>query len=410
MMKTYSCKALTAAIVFLTIGILNAQDSLIIEKIKANTHELTIENGRLAGKGATVIKDAIGDSQFLLVGEQHGIREVSEFTSALFIEAAPLGYEYLCIETDPYMANKLEELATEGEGALQEFSEAYPISFPFYSGKEEFQLLQTALTHTSGTEKVIWGVDQVFMAAPRYLFSILLQEAHTDEAKTVVSSYLERSKASYDQFMETSDPGKLILLSLNGTDFKKMDDAFGPDISDKARSILSDIRTTKEIYSLWATGKYYENNHTRVQLMKKQFMGYYNQALTEEKLPKVVLKFGSTHTYRGLSYYHQFDLGNMVSELAEMNGKQSVHFHCSGIKGLTQGFAGPPQPFDNSSMMNPLVKKVLDETEDNESWVLIDMRPLRHTLNQAELDKIKDVVFGYDFWIYVREANPVSSF
>lgn len=40
-------------------GILKAQDSLIIKEIKANTYELVIKNGKLSGKGASIIKEAI---------------------------------------------------------------------------------------------------------------------------------------------------------------------------------------------------------------------------------------------------------------------------------------------------------------------------------------------------------------
>lgn len=342
------------------------------------------------------------------MGEQHGIKEVSEFSSALFTEAIPLGFKYLCIETDSYSAEKLEELARSEEGAINNFLGNYPLSFPFYSDKEEFQMLQNILSHQKGAETTLWGVDQVFLGMPRYLFSILLQEAHTDEAKELVLSYLEKEKMFYKKFTETSDPQHLIPFSLNETEFKKIYDGFGPGISLKAKKILTDIQTTQEIYFLWLTGKYNKNNHSRSKLMKKQFMEYYNNALTSEKFPKAVLKFGSTHTYRGLSLFNQFDLGNMVSELAELNGFNSTHINLSGVKGMTQGFIGPPQRFDSFSKLNPFIKEVLSERADSGSWVLIDMRPLRNTLKAEDLEKTKEIVFGNDFWIFIPEAQPTT--
>ena len=386
-----------------------AQDSLLVEAIKSNTYDLRVEEGYFSGQGASVIKNAIEKSQFLLVGEQHGIKEVAAFTSALFTEAAPLGYKYLCIETDSYIAEKLEELASYNENNMKLFLEQFPVSVPFYDAKEEYQLLKTVVSHNKDSNSEIWGVDQVFMATPRFLFTLLLEEAKTEEASKVVSDYMEKAKNSFDKFIETSNPQNLILLSLNEDDFKKIYDAFGVTLSEKAKEILEDIQITQEIYLLWATGKQHENNRTRSKLMKKQFMQYYNQALQLDSLPKVIFKFGATHTYRGLSMYHQFDLGNLASELAEMNNSHSVHFHVSGLKGMSQGFAGPPQSFDNYPKLNPFIKKVLDERKGDD-WILIDVRQLRKLLNSDDLEKIKELVFGYDFWIYVPEAQPLTKF
>ena len=408
-MKKLTQQLIIIVTLFSNVEMVRAQDSLLIEAIKSNTYELNIDNERFTGEGASVIKEAIRESQFILIGEQHGIREVAEFTSGLFNEAAPNGYRYLCIETDPYIAAKLEELAGKSENEMALFLEQFPISIPFYDAKEEFQLLKTALSYKNDVGKTIWGVDQVFMAAPRYLFTILLDEAKTEEANEVVSSYIKRAKTSFDKFIETSNPQNLILLSLTESDFKRLNDAFGNEISENASNILTDIQTTQEIYLLWANGKQYENNRVRSKLMKKQFMQYYNQALIFDSLPKVVFKFGSTHTYRGLSMYHQFDLGNLVSELTEMNGGYSVHFHVSGIRGMSQGYDGTPQSFDYYSGLNPYIRTVIDESK-HDNWVLIDMRELRKSLKYNDLEKIKEVVFSYDFWIYVPEAHPHTKF
>jgi len=385
-------------------GSLLAQDSLLIETINTNTYDLKIENNRLSGSGAPLIQQAIEESQFLLVGEQHGIREVSEFTSALFSEATPYGYEHLCIETDPHAASKLEELAKKGDEAMVDFLSEYPNSVPFYDAKEEFSFLQNAVKHSTQKDAVIWGVDQVYLTMPRYLFKLLAKETQNEATKLVTSEYFDRAMKQYKLHEETNK------ASLNATDFEKLYDAFGPGISTKAKRILEDIQTTQQIYMHYMKGEYYLNNRVRAQLMKKQFMEYYKQTESNGDLPKVLLKFGATHTYKGLSLYYQFDLGNMVYELAEMNGTRAVSFQLNPIKGQAKGFAEDAKSFDNSESLNPIIKKVLENRIEDESWILIDMRPLRSILKQDDLEKIKDLVFGYDFWIYVPEAHPLTNF
>ena len=44
--------------------------------IQVNTYDLKIENDQFAGSGAEILRKAIPQCQFLLVGEQHGIKEV----------------------------------------------------------------------------------------------------------------------------------------------------------------------------------------------------------------------------------------------------------------------------------------------------------------------------------------------
>lgn len=398
------------AAILLNIGSLVAQDSLLIETINTNTYNLKIENNRLSGSGMPVIQQAIDESQFLLVGEEHGMREVSAFTSVLFHEATAHGYEHLCIETDPHAASNLEKLAKKGNDAMVSFLNEYPNSIPFYYAKEEFLMLQQVVGHFNQKDSVIWGVDQVYMTMPRYLFKLLEQEAQNENAKRVASEYFNRAVKQYGIYEETKNPKELMMVVLNDADFEKLYDAFGSSISAKAKKILGDIQATQKIYMHWMKGEPYLNNRVRSQLMKKQFMEYYKQTGSKGDLPKVVLKFGANHTYRGFSPPNQLDLGNMVYELAEMNGSQAVSFHLNAIKGQAQGFTGEARSFDYSENLNPIIKQVLENKIKEDSWLLIDMRPLRSILKKDELEKIEELVFSYDFWIYIPEALPLTKF
>lgn len=62
-----------------------------------------------------------------MIVEQHGIVEVGQFTRVLFNESKPLGFNYFCLETDPFIAQKLEALTRSGLAALQTFNREFPL-------------------------------------------------------------------------------------------------------------------------------------------------------------------------------------------------------------------------------------------------------------------------------------------
>ena len=49
----------------------------------------------------------IASSQFIMIGEQHGLKEVGDFTNLIYNIAQPFGYNHLCIETDAVAAKQI---------------------------------------------------------------------------------------------------------------------------------------------------------------------------------------------------------------------------------------------------------------------------------------------------------------
>lgn len=397
-------------ILLLQIAFVTAQDSLLIEAIKANTYTLNVSGDKFTGTGAAVIEEAVKTPQFLLVGEQHGIQAVGQFTKALFLAGAPHGFEYFCFETDPFVAAKLEELVSQDLDALKAFSKELPLTIPFYNNVEDFDMFQKILQASDAESPVFWGIDQVFVAAPRFLFTKLVAIAPNEEAKQLASDYLEQGKQGADHFFKTGDQSKSLMSTLKPADFEKLYAAFGDTPDLESTEILKGIQKTQEIYGYYYQGKQYDNNRSRIYWMKQQFMEYYRNAAKDDKQPKVVFKFGATHTYRGLSFYDQFDIGNLASELAEMNGSHSLHFYVAGIKGKTAGFLGPDQEFDNTDNLNELLREAVQDRFEQEDWILVDMRPLRHQFNSRKIKPIRDIVYSYDFWVLVPNAKPLTTF
>ncbi|MCB0684196.1 MAG: hypothetical protein KDC32_25310, partial [Saprospiraceae bacterium] len=118
------------------------------------TTVLQVKGDFFTGPGAAVIQEAIADQQFLLVGEQHGIAEVGQFTKALYLAAQSYGFQYLCIETDPFIAAKLERLMEGDLAAYRDFCAKFPFTIPFYNNEGDFEFLQRVATSSKGRKPV----------------------------------------------------------------------------------------------------------------------------------------------------------------------------------------------------------------------------------------------------------------
>ena len=403
--------ALITIVFFLSVmNEIYCQDSLLVEQLKEHIYVLDIvDDDRLQGEGLGILEDAIAQSQFTMIGEQHGIVEVNWFTEYLLHFAQGVGYQHLAIETDPFVAAKLESLADQDIDSLHSFINEYPFTIPFYDNPSGFQLLKKALELNRQNESVFWGLDQVFMAAPRYLMNYLAHATDKESAKKLAEKYLQKGIDGISNAMQSGDMRECLLFQLSEQDFEELHEAF--EDNPECSRILREIETTREIYSHWLEGDMYANNRKRSLLMKRQFMEYYNQAKQKEVLPKVLFKFGSNHIYKGLTPVGVFDIGNTVSELAEINGSSSVHIRITGIQGESFNPLQGVQEFDHTDDIDSTVMTAVGERVEGHHWILIDFKALRQNVDHRRLKAIADgLPFNIDFWILIPEAQPIHTF
>ena len=194
----------------------------LVESIQKHTYNLKIEDGKFTGSGANILLEAIPACQFLLVGEQHGISEVGQFSKVLFEEAnANSGFQYMAIETDPFMAAKIQELAQGSVEDVKTLSSKYPLAIPFYNNSEDFDFLKT-VEDKSTAETTFWGLDQVFAAAPRYLFDLLATLAENKQAVEVAQEYSKKAQDGFNQAMSTGQMDKAIVNCWTKEDFERL--------------------------------------------------------------------------------------------------------------------------------------------------------------------------------------------
>ena len=166
------------------------QNAEFTETLKKNRGAISVQDGKLAGPSADVLRGALADAQFVAMGEDHGIRQIPEFAAALCVELAVHGFHHLGLEVGTYVAPDLEKIARSADGAKQlaEFEEKYSETIAFYNWQEEFAMLQKCENAASPGHMTIWGMDQEFMGATGFLADKILATNPGPDATAAVEA------------------------------------------------------------------------------------------------------------------------------------------------------------------------------------------------------------------------------
>ncbi len=146
-----------------------AQSKTELNYIKGNTYYFEIEESNVVGKGADILNESIGKSQFFILGEEHFSAKVSEFTNAIIPILAKENYKYFVAEIGPNSANIISNVIKENK-SLYEFNSQTndlvgEVPVPFFDGKEDEVFLKNALNR--GFE--LWGIDQEYLTSQIFL-------------------------------------------------------------------------------------------------------------------------------------------------------------------------------------------------------------------------------------------------
>lgn len=348
------------------------------------------------------------NNQFILIGEQHGIKEVGSFTNAIFDLVHKDGFNILCIETDALVAKKIEEMASSKEPlkSAQTLYQKFPLAIPFYNNASDYDLFTNVLSKGG----YLWGIDQTFMAQFRLSFDHLTRNTTNASLKTATQDLRDRAEKAYAKSLENKSFQDMFINSY--TD-ELHDSLMATNRNPEETEILEQLKKTKEIYGYYYSKEYYKNNNVRGELMKSNFNAYYKEALKTNATPKVVFKLGATHATRGLSMMQIYDVSNYVSELAAFNDMRSLHFMVAGISGEElQGnpFAeNPVKKFDNTNQLPKELQELMPDY--SKKYVVVHLEPLREkSYGKQFSESLKKFIFNFDVLVLVNNAEALVPF
>lgn len=372
-----------------------AQDSTLTRLIRQHQYALTTDSTHFAGPGWEKLRAAVQRSQIVLVGESHGLAQVPRFTAALAQVLHPTAF---VAEIDPYVAQALTRLSAQS-GQPAAYERQYPESLCFYDLREEFELARTL----SRQQVRLVGIDQVYgsTAAPFYaqLAGLVARKATQayllHQAARYQRQTLAFEQAGHDDWVIDQQPQAAVdsLLRLTAAE------------SPAARRMAQDYAASYAIYKS-------QSHQDRLNLMKRNLLGEFPPA---QPLPRLLVKLGANHCARGLSpatFGEFYDVGNLVQNLADCQGQQSLHLLVLGRQGTAATGSNPYFPAKNirryTAADQPTYQPLLAPASGPD-WLVVDLRPARRALTSGQLQvrnvALQRVLLGYDYAVVLPETT-----
>ena len=324
----------------------DAQQLTLASLLQANRYALAIQNGDMNGPGATFLKKELAEVQFVAIGEEHGTREVPQFVWATCRAMAQTGLDAMAIEAGPLVTTLLQRWTTEKDGSsrLLQFEQRYPDSIAFFNWQQEFNLLSHCQQATAPHTMRLWGLDQEFLGSASYILQQILAAKPEPAVERITRKLQAKCFIDEGKAVSTGRWEDACMLQLSQDDLARLQFAVVHTKNLRAQELTAALIKTQRIYSAHESGHRYEANRERALLLKHNFVAAYKHLLqVTRRPPRVLLKFGGNHLFKGFDETDVADLGNFVSEFADGMDSASIHIEVLGIRGNDETRAGPSQ-------------------------------------------------------------------
>ncbi len=369
-------------------------DSLLRE----NCHILEVDNEQLSGEGFDFLMKAAAEAQFVAIAEEHNRLQIPQITTMLFSALHKIhGFNYLALEQGTVVCKIFASKPLVGNlNAIAEFARKYT-NAPTFITDQELQMIGEAGRISDAKTDRIWGLDQEFGAL--HILDQLKELAPNDKVRLFVEKLIEKA-LPYERNRFASE--KLFIAEVaQPEDFAGLLDLFKPEPGSKTDFLIQNLLFSNKVYNKNVRARNgeltgYDSNLEREEHLKARFMTKYKAAQKSgDRMPKVVLKLGHWHVYRGIYRGNVFTFGNFLSEFAVSNGKKTFF--------LSTALLGDPDEWRNTK--GPWVNVV-----NPDKWTIIDFRPLRkyaHAKRIEDLSEgIKALLFRVDALLVIGNARP----
>jgi hypothetical protein len=382
--------ALTILLVSFYTQLTRAQDSLVTSLAKNNTSVFTKDGDKFTGAGWDKILTRAKSSDNVLIGEDHFTNETPFFVSAL---ASEIKFDNFFCEIDPFTARILQDkIKNLPPAELQKYVADYGNTFSFYAFAPEFELLKQ-FTKSNTT---VNGTDQILLVGDALICNELQKTTQSSRAKEIYELIKNNSKTCFANFLkDQSKPFYLLTPEFE----KNLDELSALKLSEHEVKIIQALRLSAKIYKS-------QSHHLRVQLMKNQLMQVYAQWQDKKNL----YKYGANHVAKDEGLMDTYDIGNLVSNIADSKFSSSYHIIVLGVSGTQaspfKGFPGEKVDANSGVLksLSPLLK-----AGNGNNWQYIDLKPLRAAVEDGKLvikdNKLLRIINGYDAFVVIPEVT-----
>jgi hypothetical protein len=359
--------------------------------------------------------DAIEHAQFVLLGESHFSRETPRLASAVCWLMHPDSY---AVEAGPYAAAYVNGLLKDPKRAtrMKERERAHPASMAFLNAEQENDLAASCAASTRNRNFALWGLDHEFQGAASVLLEQMNMQRNGQTSAAAIRDALKKDKQAEAKARSTGDTTQLFLVSASENDVAELQAALDVDGAPASQSMMREIAESRRIYRLNLADSP-DSNSERASVLKKHFLDRYRTLKQTTPHPRILLKFGDNHMWKGFNDSHQLDLGDFVAELASVERTTSLHIQVIAARGTVAGFEGyarpmKDEPFLLSEMpeygwLKPVIELLPADKGAGSNGIVVDLRKLRFR-NIAMPSEWQHLVYGYDLLVMLPEFTPAN--
>lgn len=391
-----------------------AQDTISKEMVASYTYTFSVDSHQLSGEGANVLKREFAKAQYVLLGETHDMAEIAQFTKIIIPILKKQGFNFFISEHGNNGLQRLLQLIeseAEIEKALQsiyqaELARTGHLPMPFLKGEEDVQFLKTSLEN----EMMLLGIDQEYFYSFPFLFDALLDlsdgsakiiAAHKKAMAFTISEYKKLAAQKDYPFCTKLKNSREIEIFFNSLDTSDL----------RIQNIINDLKLSWTIYGLNQINPR-QSFVERGALMRRQFSKLHDQlSLENYEEPKILIKMGALHTMRGKTPLGIFDIGDLVSKQAKLEGSKDLNllFMFRYYKDAEEELGY----FDNAEGESDWLvqRKAFMLQGQVEQWTLIDLRGLEKALKNNKVfvyPPLASIIEGHDYVIIPPAASDVK--
>jgi hypothetical protein len=383
-------------------------DSAVLDKLKADRLAITLDKGTLSGPGAAALLQASRQAKYVLLGEDHGVAEIAQFSSAYFNALTPAGFTTLVTENGAVVTSALEEIlkGTDPLAAIARFNTTYPDSIAFYTMRQEAEML-AGFAVAAGPRFEHWGIDQEFVGAAKYLITLMLAQPVNPAARAKLDALRQMDAVASQKAAATGNPLAYLMLSASTDELASLRPLLTGPKEQTARGLLDALLESRAIYQKSASqapGDRDLSNRLRLALLKRTLAA--RLGVQEQKL---LIKVGANHAYKGINPLNNRDIGNFLAERAEGQGHTSLHLIVLAATGKQLRFAGAGKPYQPApiDLDSSAFKLLASAGATDGSWSLFDLRSLRPGSRKLAAGDIEvfNLINGYDFALIIPEGS-----